>query len=249
MRRRGVDQAALAPGRWLHRARALVAWRRGGGARLEPTPDTSGRRRRGTRRHTATRRGRGRTRRPSSAGRRRGPPPAVVAVILWGWAATDRASAAAASVAIIPSAVTVSRRGQRRRWHSVPALIPLLPPTVLLSPAQTIPLPPLGFPLLLLRLPLCPLLFPLPVSLLSFGHPTLPQLLLLLLVEGVSLVIVAASAKRTSHLVELILLRGSDTMSVRGFERFRIDMCVSLCKQLIAELIDLFLDLFFVDTV
>ena len=151
---------------------------------------------------------------------------------------------------VVPAtvAVAVARRWYRRWRHPVPAFVPLLPPTVLLSPAQTFAFLPFSLPLRLLCLHLGPLFFPLAVPLLSLHHPTLPKLLLFFPVERVAFVVVTAGTESAGHLVQLVLLCCGNAMCVRWLQPLSIDVGVGFSKQLRTERSDLLLNLIFIHT-
>ena len=150
---------------------------------------------------------------------------------------------------VVPATVAGAVARWYWRWrHPVPALVPLLPPPVLLSPAQTVAFLPISLPFCLLFLHLGPFFFPLTVPLLSLHHPTLSELFLFFPIERITIMVVTARAESTSHLVQLVLLCGSNAMRVRGFQPLSIDVSVSLGKELRAELVDLLLNLGFVHT-
>ncbi len=69
------------------------------------------------------------------------------------------------------------------------------------------------------------------------------MLLLLLLVKGIALSVVPASAKGASHLVEFFLFRGGNTMRVRRLQCFGVlKESASFSEQLRAKFVDLLFD-------
>ena len=142
-------------------------------------------------------------------------------------ASASRGWTCASSPIVIAVAVATSRTiivpGPRGRgwwwWHAPSQTFSLLPLPILLAAPQSILLPLLGLPLLLLSSPLFPLLFSLPLSLGPLDYPLLSVFFLLFAVESLALDVTRSSRpESSSHTVQFYLLCGGQTVRVMSLE-------------------------------
>jgi hypothetical protein len=126
-------------------------------------------------------------------------------------------------------------------------LLALAPTTVLLTTAEAVALFLVCLPLVLLRLhPLALLVAP-AVALLALDRTLRPELVLLLAVERLAFDVVGPCAERSSHLVELGLLRERDAVGVGRLQGLRVHARSHAGQKLFAELGHLLFDDFLVN--